>query len=228
LEADRIGDVLEIYDRELDPDQIDHAPAKLVNGASLLWRLYLRGVDVGERFARAATAWLPVVSLPCLAFNDVHALMCCAGAGDRASAIALISDREKYVADQSGAGGETHNVSVTRDVGIPLCKALVAFCDERYKDVVDFLLPIREVMHGFGGSEPQRDVVEQTLIEASIRSNERHVASHILEGRTTRRPNSPFNWTKNGELALAEGDVAKARTLFGRAQTLAEGYSVYG
>src|SRR5262245_31118174 len=47
----------------------------MIDASALLWRLQLRGVDVGERWQALADAWAPVAGAGNYAFNDVHAMM---------------------------------------------------------------------------------------------------------------------------------------------------------
>ena len=46
---------------------------------------------------------------------------------------------------------------MTAEVGLPACRAVVAFTEGRHDDVVAELLPIRSALHRFGGSHAQRD-----------------------------------------------------------------------
>src|SRR3546814_7576573 len=95
-----------------------------------------------------------------------HAMMAVTGAGRDAEARRLLAALEARV-----AGGGT-NAMMTRDVGLPLARAIRAFDRGDYAAVVDLLGPVRLVAHRFGGSHAQRDVVTLTLIEAAIRGGQ--------------------------------------------------------
>ncbi len=77
IEQGRFGDVLADYDRFTAPKLADDATLDRVDAASLLWRLELEGVDVGDRWAPVADRWMAHVNDHVLAFNDLH----CAFAG---------------------------------------------------------------------------------------------------------------------------------------------------
>lgn len=181
--------VLPIYDESMAPDRIDHAPPKLANGASLLWRLHLDRAGTGDRFAAMARAWEPHVAVSWCAFNDMHAVMCYIGAGQQAAAEALIADRRRYLA---GPARNTDNAAVTAAVGIPVCQALLAFERGDYDEVLALLYPIRRELYRCGGSQAQRDVIHQTLLEAALRANRQDETRCLLSERQAVRPASPL------------------------------------
>ena len=47
----------------------------MVDASSLLWRLHLRGIDVGDRWQALADRWAPLATAANYAFNDMHAMM---------------------------------------------------------------------------------------------------------------------------------------------------------
>jgi hypothetical protein len=189
LEYNDIQGVLDIYDQSMAPDVIDQVPAKLVNGSSMLWRLHLRGTDVRQRFTDLAQVWLPRMDEPWLAFNDVHAVMCYVGADDLRSAIALIADREKYV---NITGRSTDNSVITAEVGLPVCKALLAFGRGCHAGAFELLYPLRRAIERCGGSAAQRDVIQQTLVEAATRSGQWPQARELADERLAARPGHRF------------------------------------
>lgn len=79
---------------------------------------------------------------------------------------------------------------MSREVGIPVARALVAFGHQRYDAVIEGLAPVRDIAHRFGGSHAQRDLVTLTLIEAALRGGRHSVARHYLAERTVQRPQS--------------------------------------
>jgi tetratricopeptide (TPR) repeat protein len=73
--------VLELYDTRMRPVQTAVA-LEMVDAAAMLWRLTLRGVDVGARWLPLADAWRPIAEDGFYSFNDCHAVMAFVGAGD--------------------------------------------------------------------------------------------------------------------------------------------------
>ena len=53
----------------------------MVDAASLLWRMHLRGIDVGDRWRSIADAYERTDEPGFYAFNDMHAMMAYVGSG---------------------------------------------------------------------------------------------------------------------------------------------------
>ena len=81
---------------------------------------------------------------------------------------------------------------MARDVGVPAAQAMIAFAEQRYDDVIDALYPIRSIASRFGGSNAQRDILTQTLIEAAIRGGRDGLATNLLSEREVHKPFSPL------------------------------------
>ena len=158
----------------------------LLDASALLWRLHLRGVDVGGRWAEVADNWQAADTAGLYAFNDAHATMALTGAGRRDAVSAVLAAQDRAMA---GAGD---NAAFTREVGRPLTLAIAAFGDGDWAGVVRLLRPLRSVAHRFGGSHAQRDVIDLTLIEAAIRSGARNLADALAAERLAMKPASPL------------------------------------
>jgi tetratricopeptide (TPR) repeat protein len=214
LDLEQYDRALELYDTAIRPKPSSVA-LEMLDAAALLWRLRLRGVDVGGRWAELADAYAPMAADAHYAFNDAHAMMAFTGAGRAAEAATLLAAMEARV-----AGGGT-NAMMTRDVGLPLARAILAFDRGDHAGVVELLKPIRLVAHRFGGSHAQRDLVTLTLIEAAIRSGQGALARGLTAERLDLKPKSPFSWLLSARAADATGEVATAEAARRRARTLA-------
>ena len=221
LEADRPDIALAVYDRVLHTPDTGRLALELLDATALLWRLYLDGDAQAERFAVLADAWSGTVGVPHYAFNDAHAVMAFVGAGRTADAEALVADRARYLDAPSGSPEEDSNRVFTVEVGLPVCRAVVAFGQGRYGDVVDLLLPVRHRVHVFGGSHAQRDVVQRTLVEAALRDGRTDVARQLVSERLGVRPASPYNWRRQAALLRSEGQDGGAGEAEARARALA-------
>ena len=172
-------------------------------------RAPLAAVDGGARRDRALEGagrrWGPQVDAPFYVFNDVHAVMAWAAAGDVARASALIADRERYL-DEPRPG--VSNYTMTARIGLPACRAVVAFVEGRHADVVATLYPIRHHLNEFGGSHAQRDVLQRTLLEAALRAGRLDLAGALVGERIQAKPDSPYNWLQEARVARAAGDGA--------------------
>jgi tetratricopeptide (TPR) repeat protein len=80
LELDRHDDVLRVYDEAIGGTG-SAVVLDLIDASAMLWRLHLRGVDVGTRFDAIADRWAAVGGAGQYAFNDLHAMIAYVGAG---------------------------------------------------------------------------------------------------------------------------------------------------
>lgn len=158
----------------------------LIDASALLWRLHLRGVDVGTRWQTVAELWTPLATAGHYAFNDLHAVMAFVGAG-RADALEAVLEAQRFAM----TGGDD-NALFTRDVGHPLTLAFRAFGRGQYEETVRIIRDVRESAHRFGGSHAQRDLLDLTLIEAALRSNQTALARALSAERVERR-DSPLS-----------------------------------
>ncbi|AEI81113.1 hypothetical protein CNE_2c21640 [Cupriavidus necator N-1] len=184
LEDGRTDEVLALYDRCIKRP----APAialDLVDASALLWRLHLRGVDVGRRWQPVADDWLGRGAAGYYAFNDVHAVMASLGAHRPAAA-----DQVRAALERAALGNGT-NAMMSRDVGLPVADALIAFDQGDYTTAIDLLTPVRLIAHRFGGSHAQRDVISLTLLEAALRGGRSNLAIALTAERAALKPMSP-------------------------------------
>ena len=70
--AGSLDEVLAGYDSFTAPRLAQDLTLDRIDAASLLWRLELVGVDVGDRWAPVARAWMAHADDHVLAFNDLH------------------------------------------------------------------------------------------------------------------------------------------------------------
>jgi tetratricopeptide (TPR) repeat protein len=155
-QADR---ALNLYDNFVRADHSDDI-ADLIDAAALLWRIRLRGVDIGARAAELAAAWAPHIHDSFCTFNDVHAMLAFVAARDweraqrlEAALVASHSLQTRY--------GET-----TRQLGLPACRALIAFGRGDNTLATTLLASLPALAHRLGGSHAQRDVLHLTLLQA--------------------------------------------------------------
>jgi tetratricopeptide (TPR) repeat protein len=209
LEAGRPDSALAIYDREIHHAESPGIALEMLDASAMLWRLMLDGVDTGDRFAALADAWTKwSEGKPWYVFNDLHATMAFVGSAQMDAARRLVA-RAAEVAERP-ARVEDSNRVFTTSVGLPACRAIVAFADERYHDVLDDLLPIRSTFNRFGGSHAQRDVLQRTVLEAAIRTGNSALARALLRERLSLRPTSVYGWSRYATALRNDGDTAEA------------------
>lgn len=74
LEIDEIQEALRLFDGPIHGAR-SRVMIDMIDAAALLWRLHLRGVDVGERWQTVADGFAPTAGAGNYAFNDLHAIM---------------------------------------------------------------------------------------------------------------------------------------------------------
>ena len=183
IEQGRFDEVLAGYDRFTAPKLADDATLDRIDAASLLWRLELAGVDVGDRWAPVADKWMAHVDDHVLAFNDLHCAFAAARSPDPDHAMRLSRSLDDY--ERAGSGD---NRQVTSEVGRRLIDGALAFAGGDYARAVEAILPVRNDSVRIGGSHAQRDIVNLTLIAAAERSGQWSLAHALLAERVGVRP----------------------------------------
>ncbi len=185
LEADQSAEALKLYDGPIRGGQSSMV-LDMVDASALLWRLKLRGIDLGNRWEAIADRWQPLIEDKLYAFNDAHAVMAMLGAGRMGEAertVAILTETARKQSD---------NAMMSRDVGLPLARALLAFEHGKYAATIDLLRPLRNIAQRFGGSHAQRDLIDLTLIEAARRAGETSLVRTLANERLALKPKSPL------------------------------------
>lgn len=220
LEAGDVAGALANYDRYVHNESSAKIALEMLDAAALLWRLHLMGIDTGGRWDPLADAWAAWLGENWYVFNDVHAVISFVGAGRLDAARKVVEGLRAY--DENPPQGPITNVMMTRDVGLPVASAVLAFGEERYDDAVSLLHPIRKHVQRFGGSNAQRDLVARTMLEAAIRAGA-PLSQAIISERMALRDTSPYNWRQLARIRAAAGDDAGRQEAEAKAATLAAG-----
>jgi hypothetical protein len=179
-DADR---ALAIYAAHVRPSVSAGMPINIMSdAASLLWRLRAYGHTVPDGLWEEAAAYAaPVFPRAGFPFVDVHMALLAAATGDKAGAerrVAILSDLVE--AGTLAAG----------PVVPAVCRAALAFAEEDYSACVRLLEPVAAEVVRIGGSGAQREIVEDMLLIALIRSGEAAKARALLDCRLHRRPSA--------------------------------------
>jgi tetratricopeptide (TPR) repeat protein len=213
LDLAQYDQVFRIYDNALRGSGVSGEKYEELDSAALLWRLKLLDVDVNGRWRDLADKWEPSATDTLYAFNDVHAMMCFVGDGRTEAQQRLMSENERYLDHANDA-----NCAMSREIGLPFCRAMQAFQAEDYAGCVDHLLPVRYMTHRLGGSFAQRDIIGWTLLEAALRSRQGDLALALANERCALKPSSPQNWKLVARAHELRGDQDRAKRAYARAQ----------
>lgn len=190
LDTGDASEALRLFDENISAGGFGQAlelELELVDGASLLWRLWLLGHDVGDRWAGVADKWQARVDDGYYAFNDVNAMLAFVGTGNSAA------QQRQIDAAKQAALGHGVNAMMSREIGVPACEGLMAFGRGDYAQAIERSLPLRGKAYRFGGSHAQRDLFSWTLTEAAVRLGNRRLANALVAERMSWKPESPVN-----------------------------------
>ena len=218
LQAGETEGALAVYDRMIRHAGSQDVALELLDASALLWRMWLEGSEVGDRWQPLAAAWGRILAPGFYPFNDMHAVMSFIGNGELDRAERVVRALDEVVANRVDASSGWR---MTSEIGLPVSRSLVAFARGEYDAVIADLLPIRTRVHHFGGSHAQRDAVERTLLEAAIRAGRHELAAALVSERLSMRECNTYAWSKRAWLRDAAGDQAGAAAAMARARELA-------
>ena len=179
LELDQGDQVLALYDGPIRGAQ-SNLWLDVDDAASLLWRLSLYGIGLGERAHALASALGPLVTEPIAVFNDWHAVMALGLAGDHErNAEILAANRERSVGTNRAAGEQA---------GFALLEGFGAFAAGRFDRATELLVDLAPAAQVVGGSHAQRDVLNLTVIAAAARAGDGRLAAALAAERVAAKP----------------------------------------
>lgn len=177
---------LKIYDERCWGVQPEYSQDQ-IGAVSLLARLELAGVDVGERWQQLLpfleTRTDDVVQ-PFLTLQYLYGLTK-AGSPHADELLNLIHQ-------QVDAPVVAQDAVLWKEVGIDLAEAMVAHARGSYERAEALMSPIRGQVRRIGGSHAQRDLFDQILLDARLRSGQWVKARKMLEARQRYEPDSPI------------------------------------
>lgn len=174
---------LAIYADYIQPSVTAGMPVNVVSDtASFLWRLKAYGHTVPAGLWQNAAAYSgSYFQKAGLAFADVHMALIAAATGDKAA----VEERVKAQMDLIEAGALPAGPVVPA-----ICRAVLAFAEEDYAVCADILEPVAADVVRIGGSGAQREMMEDMLLLALMRSGEAVKTREMLDRRLHRRPSA--------------------------------------
>ena len=163
----RFDEALRLYDARVWADGSSEN-LSLCNDISMLARLELAGVDVGERWNAAARVVREQAGGSVLAFVDAH----------YALALGSVPAIETH-----GTTGRVHAAA-----GRAACEAAAAWRHKDHARVVERLAPVRRDLRRLGGSHAQRDLFTLMLLDSALRTANGALAQELRAERAVLRP----------------------------------------
>jgi len=187
LSQGRQAEVLDIYDRYCWAFAKDYSQDQ-VGAVSLLARMEIAGIDVGERWQDLGDYLLARTRDTVQPFLTMQYLYGLARAG-RPEAEVLFETVRQIARD-----APAHALEVWRDIALPACEGLYGLARGDFDAGWRHLGAAMPRMVEAGGSHAQRDLFEQLLLDAAIKSGRLILAQQMLEQRRAYDPDGvPLN-----------------------------------
>lgn len=180
LDQGDIATVLDLYDTKVREEKTDDY-RDVSNASSLLMRLELEGVNVGDRWTELADLAEKRAEDGCLTFADMHYMLALIGEDRQEGAARLTAS----VVRQSQTRGDMANVMTLP--GLALSEGLTAFGAADYGKAFAHMKAAQPHFQAMGGSHAQRDVFERLTIEAGLRAARLAEAETLIRSRTALR-----------------------------------------
>ena len=211
LERYEFDEVLSIYDKQVVSDIASDFYLDICNASSLLWRLEMFGVDVGDRWRELSEISRTHIQDTDLIFVSLHYLMALVSAGDREAADEMIENIRKW-----STLGDTQ-AGICARVGISLAEGLRDARAGNHAGAVEKIGAVRYQMDAIGGSAAQRDVFQMILLDAAAASENALKARALFAERLGNKVHSSWSWHGYSNALAALGDTSGAQEAEARA-----------
>ena len=206
---------LDVYDSNIRPSVVAKSVISLNDSASLMWRLEMYGAAAPpDLMGELATQAAPAAERMGPAFRDSHAALAFAVAADEQSMDRMMDGLRAAAEKGDKLAGE---------VTLPLVQGISAFVHQDYDEAVRLMEPLfgqdarYDQLSRIGGSHAQREVFEDTMVEAYLRAGQFDKAEALLSQRLKRResPRDLFWLARaqeaDGNREAAESNARQAR-----------------
>jgi hypothetical protein len=157
MEARQYDKVLKIFDEHISDCDKDMV-TRLNDCTSLLWRLELKGIDVGDRWDQLVGLWVDHINDHAFAFADIHLAMTLISAGGEKKLRRFLESQHAYM-----EGENSTNSTIIEQIGRKLCLGMIAFRRGEYAKVIEQIEPVQDQVFRIGGSNAQRDIFNLTV-----------------------------------------------------------------
>ena len=161
LAIGEIRHVLSLFDRHIWGKATKRSPKDQVGAISLLLRLELSGIDVGDRWEQVAHYLFERIHEHSLPFQDLHYIYALARTNRMDLAREMLFSMESYAHDAQLCHQKTW-----REVALPAARGAIAHAICDYKKARKELKPILTRIQELGGSNTQRQMFEQIFDDA--------------------------------------------------------------
>jgi tetratricopeptide (TPR) repeat protein len=168
LELKNYKKVLEIYDTHIWGRANKQAPKDQVGAISMLLRLELRRVDVGNRWQDISPYLYSRIDEHALPFQDLHYVYALAKAGHNYSVREMLESMGYHALSINSLQGRTW-----LEIAIPAARGMVAHAQGDFYTTITQIKPVLSRLHEIGGSHAQRVLFEE-LYQDALLSSQQH------------------------------------------------------
>lgn len=202
----------EIYLQTIRPSVLEQAGGlgpPIADATSLLWRFRIYGYPVpDDEWAEVATFSRDSVQAGTYAWQDMHAALALAATGDTAT-LDEMTQRLSRRAERSNA--------MDAEVTLPLVRGIEAFARGDYDETIRLIEPVAPQMVRAGGSQAQRQVFDETLLQAYLNAEQYEAAEDMLRERLEHRHSArDFFWLAEAQSGAGDPDAARKSRKTGR------------
>ncbi len=159
----------------------------LQNACALLWRLEAQGLNVGHRWDELADKAEARIGEAGHLLMVPHLMMALAATGRDAAAARFLAALHELAADP-----QLWTAPAIADVVIPVCEAAQAHRRGQHSRVVELLQPRQAQIRLLGGSNAQRDLFFQMLVDSAMKADRRDIVSAMIAHETATRAVPPL------------------------------------
>jgi tetratricopeptide (TPR) repeat protein len=191
MERREIDHVLDLYDRRFrnfNSPLVQAMPdftTDVQNAASMLFRLELHGVAIGERWVELAEKAEARVGDHLSPFTLPHRMMALAAERPATAEHMLEALREAAHLDHTDHG------AVLRNAALPACEAVLAYRRGDFAGAVTAMRPALGLIYRLGGSHAQQEVLEQLFLDAAMKAGLDEDVRTLLERVAGQHPVPP-------------------------------------
>ncbi|MFZ5619238.1 MAG: tetratricopeptide repeat protein [Pseudomonadota bacterium] len=160
----RPEEALEIFDKRLWGAWPEF-PQEQIGAVSMLWRLEMRGLDVGARWAPVLDQVRRRAGEHILPFHDLHYLYALARAGETGEADAFLTSLKRHA-----EGAIDPYKEFWRETGVPAAEAVRAFAGGDYAAAAEGFARALPRLERVGGSHAQRHLFIETYERAASKA----------------------------------------------------------
>lgn len=156
-------EALEIFDDYLWGEWPEF-PQEQIGAVSMLWRLEMRGLDVGDRWAPVVEQARARAGEHLFAFHDIHYLYALSRAGEPGEAASLLASMERHTESLAEPARDAWLCAC-----LPTARGAIAFANDDFGAALTNFASALPRLHEIGGSHAQRHLFVEAFEAAAAR-----------------------------------------------------------